>query len=160
MTKGTALLPSAAQPLVRWGQLYGSAAALWITRAAKQLQAPLVIITANARELAQLEDELKFYASGTDVQIFPGWETLPYDLFSAHPDIVSQRLKLLSRLPSANSGIVLVDLETILQRIAPKQYVDAHALEIRRGMKLDLETFRMRLGCFTSGPRLRLPVVI
>jgi len=145
MTKVNALLPSAAQPLVRWGQLYGSAAALWITRATKQLQAPPFVITSNARELTQLEDELKFYTSA-DVHTFPGWETLPYDLFSAHPDIVSQRLKLLSKLPHATSGIVLIDLETVLQRIAPKQYVDAHAFEIRRGMKLDLEDFRMRLA--------------
>jgi transcription-repair coupling factor (superfamily II helicase) len=140
------LLPSATQPAVRWGQLYGSAAAWRLSQAASELSTPLCIVAANAREVSRLEDELKFFAPAElSIQTLPGWETLPYDAFSPHPDIASQRLQLLSSLPRLRRGIVLVDLETLLQRLAPQSYIDAHAFDIRRGMQLELESFRARL---------------
>ncbi len=140
------LLPSPAHPTVKWGQLYGSAAAWRLAAAAAQLQRPLLVIAANAREVNRLEDELKFFAERSlDIFTLPGWETLPYDPFSPHPDIVSQRLQLLSALPRLTRGIVLLDLETLLQRLAPQNYIDAHAFNIPEGAKLDLDGFRARL---------------
>jgi len=139
------LLPAPSR-IVRWGQLYGSAAAWRFTQAAGELSAPLLIVAANARDVSRLEDELKFFAaSELAIHTLPGWETLPYDAFSPHPDIASQRLQLLSSLPRLRRGIVLVDLETLLQRLAPQSYIDAHVFDIRRGLKLDLEGFRTRL---------------
>src|SRR5690606_598438 len=139
-------LPSKAQMQVRWGQLYGSASSLWLAEAARKASGPLLIVAADAREASQLEDELRFFsAPGTYIETFPDWETLPYDLFSPHPDIVSQRLRLLSTLPRLNKGIVVVDLETLLQRLAPQAYIDAHAFDLAVGQKLDLSAFRERL---------------
>ena len=132
---------------VRWGQLYGSASSLWLAEAARKASGPLLIVAADAREASQLEDELRFFsAPGTYIETFPDWETLPYDLFSPHPDIVSQRLRLLSTLPRLNKGIVVVDLETLLQRLAPQAYIDAHAFDLAVGQKLDLAAFRERLS--------------
>jgi transcription-repair coupling factor (superfamily II helicase) len=131
---------------VRWGQLYGSATSLWLAEAARRSTAPLLVVAQDARQAARFHDELRFFC-GPDLYIeaFPDWETLPYDLFSPHPDIVSQRLRMLSVVPRLTKGIVIVDLETLLQRLAPQSYIDAHAFDLAVGETIDLEQFRSRL---------------
>jgi transcription-repair coupling factor (superfamily II helicase) len=146
------LLPSKAQLHVRWGQLYGSATSLWLAEAARKASGPLLVIAADARQASRMEDELRFFCEpGSQsghfrVEHFPAWETLPYDLFSPHPDIVSQRLALLSTLPRLAKGIVVVDLETALQRLPPQTYVDGHAFDLSVGEVLDVAAFRDRLS--------------
>ena len=132
--------------LVRWGQLYGSATSLWLAEAARRASAPLLVVAQDARQATRFQNELRFFC-GPDLYIesFPDWETLPYDLFSPHPDIVSQRLRMLSALPRLTKGIVIVDLETLLQRLAPQTYIDAHAFDISVGETIDLDQFRTRL---------------
>jgi transcription-repair coupling factor (superfamily II helicase) len=144
--KDALLLPATRGTRVRWGQLYGSATALHVVRAARELNAPMLVIADDARGVTRLENELRFFAGeGFPIVTFPDWETLPYDLFSPHPDIVSRRLKLLATLPRFQKGIVIVDLVTILQRLAPQSYIDAHAFDLHVGDRLDLEEFRARL---------------
>ena len=141
------LLPSKAQLHVRWGQLYGSATSLWLAEAARKASGPLLVIAADARQASRMEDELRFFCEpGSYIEHFPAWETLPYDLFSPHPDIVSQRLRMLSTLPRLAKGIVVVDLETALQRLPPQLYIDAHAFDLSVGEKLDVAAFRERLS--------------
>ena len=141
------LLPSKAQMQVRWGQLYGSAASLWLAEAARKASGPLLIIARDSRQASRIEDELRFFCEpGACVEIFPAWETLPYDLFSPHSDIVSQRLRMLSALPRLARGVVIVDLETLLQRLAPQAYIDAHAFDLKVGERLDVAAFRDRLS--------------
>ncbi|HEX7114998.1 MAG TPA: transcription-repair coupling factor [Steroidobacter sp.] len=140
------LLPSKARMLVRWGQLYGSASSLWLAEAARKASGPVLVIAHDARQASRLHDELAFFsAPGTYIEQFPGWETLPYDLFAPHPDIVSQRLRMLSMLPRLTKGVVIVDLETLLQRLAPQTYIDAHAFDLKRGERLDVAAFRERI---------------
>src|SRR5688572_9510279 len=147
MAEREVLLPSRTQMLVRWGQLYGSAAAMWLAEGARRASGPMLVIAADARQASRLEDELRFYSpSGTYIENFPDWETLPYDLISPHPDIVSQRLRMLSILPRLTKGIVIVDLETLMQRLAPQSYIDGHAFDLRVGENLDLAKFRDRLA--------------
>jgi transcription-repair coupling factor (superfamily II helicase) len=141
------LLPSKAQLHVRWGQLYGSATSLWLAEAARKASGPLLVIAADARQAHRCEDELRFFCEpGSYIEHFPAWETLPYDLFSPHPDIVSQRLRMLSTLPRLAKGIVVVDLETALQRLPPQTYIDAHAFDLSVGEVLDVGAFRDRLS--------------
>lgn len=141
------LLPSKAQLHVRWGQLYGSATSLWLAEAARKASGPLLVIAADARQASRMEDELRFFCEpGSYIEHFPAWETLPYDLFSPHPDIVSQRLRMLSTLPRLAKGIVVVDLETALQRLPPQTYIDAHAFDLSVGEVLDVGAFRDRLS--------------
>jgi transcription-repair coupling factor (superfamily II helicase) len=140
------LLPSKAQMQVRWGQLYGSATSLWLAEAARRSSAPLLVVAPDARQATRLQHELRFFCGPEFyIEAFPDWETLPYDLFSPHPDIVSQRLRMLSVLPRLTKGIVIVDLETLLQRLAPQTYIDAHAFDLSVGETIDLEQFRTRL---------------
>ena len=140
------LLPQTAATAVRWGQLYGAAEALLIAESAAASDGPMLVIAPDARSATQLEEELRFFAAPElAVERFADWETLPYDLFSPHPDIVSQRLSLLERLPHLKRGIVVVDTGTLLSRIAPPAFVAARAFEIAVGLSLDVEAFRQRL---------------
>jgi transcription-repair coupling factor (superfamily II helicase) len=141
------LLPSKSHLRVRWGQLYGSATSLWLAEAARKASGPLLVVASDARQASRIEDELRFFsAPGLSIESFPAWETLPYDLFSPHPDIVSQRLRMLSILPRLSKGVVIVDLETLLQRLPPQTYIDAHAFDLKVGEMLDLAAFRERLS--------------
>jgi transcription-repair coupling factor (superfamily II helicase) len=139
-------VPSTAQPQLRWHQLYGSARALALAEAARADRRLYVLITDAARELERLSAELGFFG-GQPLPILslPDWEVLPYDLFSPHPDIVSERLRTLYELPHLTHGCLVVTADTLMQRLAPRQYVRGRAFELRRGQALELEPFRARL---------------
>ncbi len=153
-------LPGASRLDVRWSGLAGAATALYLAAAAKRLPGPLLVLTADAATAAQLEEELRFFAPGSlPILPFPGYETLPYDQFSPHPDIISQRLRALARVPLLRTGIVIADLPTALQRLPPRAFVDGHALSLKVGEELDLEAFRLRLTAagYASMPQVGEP---
>ncbi|MDE2088733.1 MAG: transcription-repair coupling factor [Gammaproteobacteria bacterium] len=133
--------------VIAWGRLYGSSRSLAINATAQRCIAPLIAVTADMQEAYRLADELRFYAAGTDlpVLIFPDWETLPYDLFSPHPDIVSQRLETLYRLPALNHGVLIIAVTTLIQRLPPRSYLDLNSLLLKAGDRLDLDPMRRRL---------------
>lgn len=132
-----------------WAGLDGSAAALTLWQASCKERAGLIMaVTASSQEAQQLETELRFYAGDDGAEsIFslPDWETLPYDVFSPHQDIVSQRLATLYRLPSLQRGVLIVPVGTLLQRLAPRSYLDGSALLLATGERLELESSRERL---------------
>jgi transcription-repair coupling factor (superfamily II helicase) len=140
-------LPTAAVPVVRWGRLYGAAAALAIAEAAAAARAPLVVIAQNSRAAEGLVDEVAFFADAAfPVRVFPDLETLPYDAFSAHPDITSSRLATLAELPRAGSGVWIVAVDTLLQRLPPRSYVEAYSLKVHVGEALDIDALRAKLA--------------
>src|SRR5216684_2177238 len=123
-------LPNAQAPVVKWGKLYGAAPALAIAEAATRASGPLIVIAQSTREAEALSDEIRFFASGAlSIRVFPDLETLPYDSFSAHPDITSARLATLAELPRARHGAWLVAIDTLLQRLAPRSYIEAYSLK-------------------------------
>jgi transcription-repair coupling factor (superfamily II helicase) len=153
-------LPTAAAASLRWTGLAGAATALYLARAAVAARGPLLMVTRDASTATRLEEELGFFAPrDLPVLTFPGYETLPYDQFAPHPDIISQRLRALARLPALRRGIVLVDMPTILQRLPPRTFIDGHALSLRTGEALDLEQFRLRLTSagYASVPQVGEP---
>ena len=140
------LLPDARRPLVRWTGLHGSAAALALAEAARQDDRPWLIIEPDSRSLERRRAELGFFLrEGLPVLTLPDWEVLPWDLFSPLPDIVSERLRTLAELPGLRRGLVLVTLDTLLQRLAPSGWVAARSFDLAVGDTLALEAFRMRL---------------
>ena len=140
------LLPDARRPLVRWTGLHGSAAALALAEAARQDDRPWLIIEPDSRSLERRRAELGFFVrEGLPVLTLPDWEVLPWDLFSPLPDIVSERLRTLAELPGLRRGLVLVTLDTLLQRLAPSGWVAARSFDLAVGDTLALEAFRMRL---------------
>jgi transcription-repair coupling factor (superfamily II helicase) len=139
-------LPTAAGPLIKWGKLYAAAAALAIAEGAQVAPGPIIVIAANPRQVEQLGDEIQFFlGNSTPVRTFPDLETLPYDSFSAHPDISSARLSTMAELPHARSGVWLVAVDTLMQRLAPRSYIDAYSLKIHTGESIDLEALRAQL---------------
>jgi len=82
------ILPDGDERVVKWGKLYGAAPALAIAEAARGAPGPVIVIAQSSREAETLSDEIGFFAGSTlRVKVFPDLETLPYDSFSAHPDI-------------------------------------------------------------------------
>ncbi|MGH8293164.1 MAG: transcription-repair coupling factor [Gammaproteobacteria bacterium] len=140
------VLPDAAHPRVRWGKLYGSSTALVLADAA-QHYAPLLLVTPDAREAEQMLDELRFYIgdAALPVTLFPDWETLPYDLFSPHQDIISERLAALAQLPELKHGIVVIAAATLMQRLPPPAYILGSSFLLKTGDRLDPEAMRRRL---------------
>ena len=129
-----------------WTSLHGSARGLAIARLVQQAEAPVLVIAVDSRTAHRIESELAFYRDGeTAVLRFPDWETLPYDLFSPHQDLVSERLETLARLPSLHSGVLVTAVGTAMGRIPPRGFVDGHRFPIESGDRLDIETFRGRL---------------
>ncbi|MEO7558244.1 MAG: transcription-repair coupling factor, partial [Gammaproteobacteria bacterium] len=142
------VLPKKPGERKRWGQLYGSSYGLIITAAARRHAGPVVVITEDTLAAQRLEYELHFYA-GQDKALpilgFPDWETLPYDIFSPHQDIISQRLATLYRLPHLSCGILVLPVATLLQRLLPRDYFEANSLLLDVGQRLDLHQLRLRL---------------
>ena len=131
---------------VRWASLHGSARGLAVASLARRAGAPVVAIAADSRTAHRLETELEFYLDGAAGLLrFPDWETLPYDLFSPHQDIISERLDTAARLPSLASGVLVTTVATVMGRIAPRGFADGHRFRIERGDRLDIDTFRRRL---------------
>ncbi len=134
--------PQGTRETLYWASPPGSAAALALARAARQ--APLLVITPSTASAQRLEQTLAFY-SDVPVLPFPDWETLPYDSFSPHQDIVSARLRTLRSLQDGVHGIVLVPINTLMQRLPPVDYVAGRVLTLAAGDTLDREQLREAL---------------
>jgi len=139
-------VPTSRLPRLRWHQLHGSAAALALAEATRADQRLYVVVADDARELERLSAELRFFA-GEQLSLLtlPDWEVLPYDLFSPHPDITSQRLRTLFELPRLQHGCLVVTADVLMQRLPPRNYVQGRAFELEVGEQLPLEPFRQRL---------------
>lgn len=145
-----------APPLPRAGQLRAwwrapaspTALAWYLAQAARVHDAPLLVIARDNHGANQLEADLQTLLGGDPglpVVAFPDWETLPYDRFSPHPDIISQRLAALHRLPTLKRGLVIVPVQTLLQQLAPRSYVIGGSFDLKVGQRLDLEAEKRRL---------------
>ncbi len=140
---------------ISWGGLAGSSPALAIANAAVHDERPIVVVTPDSPSALRLEQEVRFFLkSSTDdsnessaysVQLFPDWETLPYDHFSPHQDIISQRLETLYDLTQQRRGIYIMPISTVMQRLAPVSYLSQYLLFLKVGQTLDIIEFRRRL---------------
>lgn len=139
-------LPQRPGERVAWTQLHGSAFGLAIAESASRHDGPLLVVTRDTRAAQRLEEEIRFYAEESlPVLPFPDWESLPYDAFSPHPDIISRRLLTLSLLPGLNRGVVLLSASTLMHRLPPRDYVQSHSLVLDVGERLEPDAFRARL---------------
>ncbi|MDO9280894.1 MAG: transcription-repair coupling factor [Methylotenera sp.] len=110
---------------------------------------PLVIISANAFDAQRLLEEIPYFAPSLSVHLLPDWETLPYDQFSPHPDLISERLTTLYHIAQNACDVVIVPLATALIRLSPKAYLNANTFMLKKGQKLDLEALRRQ--CAEAG---------
>jgi transcription-repair coupling factor (superfamily II helicase) len=110
---------------------------------------PLVIITANAFDAQRLLEEIPYFAPTLTVNLLPDWETLPYDQFSPHPDLISDRLTTLYLISQNACDVIIVPLSTALIRLSPKAYLSANTFMLKKGQILDTEALRRQ--CAEAG---------
>ena len=110
---------------------------------------PLAIITANAFDAQRLLEEIPWFEPGLVVNLLPDWETLPYDHFSPHPDLISERLLTLYQISQNNCDVVIVPAATALIKLPPMAYLAANSFMLKKGQKLDVEALRQQ--CAEAG---------
>ncbi|HYQ39654.1 MAG TPA: transcription-repair coupling factor, partial [Pseudomonas sp.] len=137
-------LPAAAGKQ-HWGNLPGAAQSLAIAEAASAAKRFTLLLTEGSQSAERLQEELRFFAPELPVLHFPDWETLPYDLFSPHQDIISQRIAALYRLPELKHGVLVVPIATALHRLPPPAFLLGSSLVLDVGQKLDVDDMRARL---------------
>ena len=103
----------------------------------------ILLITPDTQTAERLAQEIRFF--GNHAQLFVDWETLPYDQFSPHQAVTSQRLATLYQLAAQTQGVLVVPITTLMQRVCPTTFIHAHALILKTGQRLDREGFRLRL---------------
>jgi transcription-repair coupling factor (superfamily II helicase) len=108
----------------------------------KTTKEPLVVITSNAFEAQRLIEEIPYFAPELSLHLLPDWETLPYDVFSPHPDLISERLATLYQISQNNFDVVIVPIATALLRMPPVAYLAGHTFMLKKGQKLDIDALR------------------
>lgn len=118
--------------------------ALAISEIAEKHLGLTVIVTPDTRSAVRLERILQSLGS-LEVRVFPDWETLPYDTFSPHQDIISARLSTLFHLSQAAQSVVILPISTLMQRLCPPAYLQHNVLLIKKGDRLVIDKMRLQL---------------
>ena len=128
----------------------GSADALLLARHAQSCKAarhPLVVFTAEPSDAPRLQEEIRLFAPELQAALFPDWETLPYDTFSPHEDLISERLATLWRLHAQRDiDVLLLPATTALGRLAPASFLAATTFEFRQKQRLDEAALKAQLS--------------
>ncbi len=142
----------------RYTGLQGSSDALALAQYAER-HSPLVVIAANALEAQRLVEEIPFFSPALRVHLLPDWETLPYDHFSPHQDLVSERLATLHHIRTNACDVVVVPITTALYPLPPLEYLAAYTFFLKKGEQLDLNTLReqMTLAGYTHVQQVLTP---
>lgn len=137
-------LPDQAGHQLGWQTLYGSSASLALSDV---IHKHLVIyVCAEAQQQIRTATELQFYCNNNaDILSFPDWECLPYDRVSPHPDITSNRLQTLYKLPNKQSGLVITSMNALMQRLPPVSYINAFTFDLQVNQDINVEEFKQQL---------------
>jgi len=142
-------LPKSGQLRAWWRAPASPTALAWmVARAAESHAGPLLVVARDTHGAHQLESDLHtLLGEGGNLPVFPfpDWETLAYDRFSPHPDIISQRLAALHALPGLKRGVVVVPVQTLMQRLPPLRYVVGGSFDLKVGQTLDFDQEKRRL---------------
>ncbi|HEX5801763.1 MAG TPA: transcription-repair coupling factor, partial [Azospira sp.] len=139
-------LPAAGRQLTL-PPLAGSADALALARLAAG-SAPrrlLVVLTASPADAQRLLEEIPWFAPELRVRLLPDWETLPYDSFSPHHDLVSERLATLYAVTRGECDLLLLPASTALYRFAPPSYLAAYTFFLKKGDALDTDRLKAQM---------------
>ncbi|NYT81803.1 transcription-repair coupling factor [Alcaligenaceae bacterium] len=123
----------------------GSGDAWLLADLAQQAGQTIVVLCADPLTAQRLADEIVMFAPDLRVRQMPDWETLPYDSFSPHQDLISERLRTLHALMQNAVDILTVPVTTALYRLAPPDFLAAYTFSFRQGDKLDEEGLRRQL---------------
>ena len=133
---------------LHWGNLSGAALALSVASLINKQPGFYLLLVPDTPTALKLEQELAVFVSPDQCPLLtlPDWETLPYDVFSPHQDIISQRLKTLYQLPRLKEALVIVPVSTALLRLCGRDYLEQHSFVIKKGQQVDLAGLKRQLA--------------
>jgi transcription-repair coupling factor (superfamily II helicase) len=155
---GPLQIPTEAGERRHWSNLPGSSSSLLISEIIKREGRFCLVIASDMQSAERIHQELSFFVGSSEhsgqaseqssqplIQLFPDWETLVYDSFSPHQDIISERLKILNQLPSQQAGALVVPATTLMHKIAPRSFSLGSSLILDVGQKFDINAMRRQL---------------
>ncbi len=127
--------------------LAGVGQAVTLASLVRQHKGTTLIVTSDTPTALSIELELNYLLakSAIKVRLFPDRETLPYDSFSPHQDLISQRLETLSQITQAEHRVVIVPVTTLMMRLPPKSYLSSNVFVLKKGDKYQLHDVRQQL---------------
>lgn len=129
-----------------WTGLHSSAVAIALGKAAATVNRPVLAVTRSSHQAHVLAQDLQLLAlDELPLRLFPDHETLPYDPFSPHPDIIADRLKTLAEIVTWRRGVVVISSDALMQRLPPADYLKARSFSLQSGQQLVVDEFRERL---------------
>ncbi len=128
----------------RYTRLHGSSDALALARLAQETK-PLIVFCASALDAQRLCEEIPYFAPELAVNLLPDWETLPYDSFSPHHDLISERMATLYAITRGSCNLTLIPASTALYRLAPPSYLAAYTFFLKQGEPFSLPQLRAQL---------------
>ncbi|MGL9723353.1 transcription-repair coupling factor [Sodalis sp. (in: enterobacteria)] len=137
-------LPTQAGKKLTLGQLTGAASAVECAAIVDRYPGPVLLIATDMQSALRLHDEIRQFTRHP-VLTLPDWETLPYDSFSPHQEIISDRIATLYRLPTLARGVIILPVNTLMQRVCPHAFLHRHTLLMTKGQRLSRETLRAQL---------------
>src|SRR3989338_1574840 len=135
--------------LLRQPRQHGSADSLLLAQLKAACAQTLAIITETPADAQRLVEEIRYFAPQFSTHLLPDLETLPYDHFSPHPDLVSERLATLYQISQRTCDITVLPISTALMRLPPQPYLAAHTFLLKKGERLDLDALRAQ--CAKAG---------
>jgi len=105
----------------------------------------LAIFTETAFEARRLMEEMLWFSPNLKINLLPDWETLPYDHFSPHPDLTSERLLTLYQVTQKSFDVVIIPVTTALHLLPPRSYIQQFSFHFAKGQKVDIEAFKNQL---------------
>ncbi|HGM5288854.1 transcription-repair coupling factor [Serratia ureilytica] len=137
-------LPDRAGDLRQLGQLTGAACAVECAEIVERHPGPVMLIAPDMQNALRLRDEIQQFTDQM-VTTLSDWETLPYDSFSPHQEIISDRLSSLYHLPIMARGVIILPVNTLMQRVCPHEFLHGHALVMKKGQRLSRDKLRAQL---------------
>ncbi|MDR6964727.1 transcription-repair coupling factor (superfamily II helicase) [Shewanella putrefaciens] len=127
--------------------LGGVCQAVTLASLVRQHPGTTLLVTSDTPSALSLELELTYLLGKCDIKVrlFPDRETLPYDSFSPHQDLISQRLETLSQISQTEHSVVIVPVTTLMMRLPPKAYLSANVFVLKKGDKYQLHNVRQHL---------------
>ncbi|RDI48822.1 transcription-repair coupling factor [Aquicella lusitana] len=139
-------LPQQAGERLHWKNLYGASTGLALAQVIAERKQPFLIIAQDSLAVSHLIDELQFFGNAAETLLtFPDWETLPYDHFSPHQDIISERLSALYRIPTLGTGAIITTVSTLMHSLPPSDFLEGHSFLLKLGDLLNIDILRTRL---------------
>lgn len=139
------VVPISDTPLF-YTNLAGTSLALALVRVVHQSQKLVLMVSDSVQQAMELKAACDFFDPTLPCFIFPDWETLAYDHFSPQQDIISERLLTLNRLATVQLGVLIVSAHTLLQRLAPTDYLGRYVFDLKVGDRFDIQVMRERLS--------------